>query len=79
MNKRLGKSRHGYEQSYTTSHEFLKKILALARDVLEAERRFDLADERDRAKEALTELFDEAKSRNTISLSSASSPTSTRS
>ena len=45
--------------------EFLKQILEIARDVVEAEKQADPAEERDRAKEALTELFNEAKNTNT--------------
>jgi type I restriction enzyme R subunit len=45
--------------------EFLKQILELAKEVVEAERAAEPEEERDRAKEALTELFQEAKSKNT--------------
>ncbi len=48
-----------------TSLEFLKAILEVAREVLEAERENDPEEERDRAKEALTELFNEAKTKET--------------
>lgn len=48
-----------------SSLEFLKEILELARDVLEAERTADPVEQRDKAKEALTELFNEAKSKDT--------------
>src|SRR5205814_6389111 len=41
------------------------KILELAKEVVQAEREADPEEERDRAKEALTELFTEAKSTNT--------------
>jgi len=57
------KERH--EQGFLTSLEFLKQILARAKDVVEAEKHTDPAEERDRAKEALTELFNEAKNTNT--------------
>jgi hypothetical protein len=40
-------------------------VLELAKEVVEAEREVDPAEERDRAKEALTELFEEAKGTNT--------------
>ncbi len=45
--------------------EFLKQMLELAQDTLKAEKQADPVEERDRAKEALTELFKEAKTKNT--------------
>jgi len=45
--------------------EFLKAILEVAKEVVEAERESDPEEERDRAKEALTELFSEVKNSNT--------------
>jgi type I restriction enzyme R subunit len=65
LGERLEKLKERHEQGFLTSLEFLKEILELAKDVVEAERETDPAEERDRAKEALTELFSEAKSRNT--------------
>jgi type I restriction enzyme R subunit len=43
----------------------LKEILELAKDVVEAKKTIDPVEERDRAKEALTELFQKAKNNNT--------------
>ena len=40
-------------------------MLELAQDTLKAEKQTDPVKERDRAKEALTELFKEAKTKNT--------------
>jgi len=65
LGERLEKIRERHEQSVLTSLEFLKQILELAKDVVEAERQTDPEQERDRAKEALTELFNEAKNGNT--------------
>jgi len=65
LGERLERIRERHEQGLLTSLEFLKEILALARDVLEAEKRVDEKEERDRAKEALTELFSEARNQNT--------------
>lgn len=65
LGERLEKVRERHEQGFLTSLEFLKAILELAREVVEAERSIDPAEERDRAKEALTELFTEAKNGNT--------------
>jgi type I restriction enzyme R subunit len=65
LGERLEKVRERHEQGFLTSMEFLKQILEIAKDVLEAEKDTDPEEERDRAKEALTELFQEAKSKNT--------------
>ena len=45
--------------------EFLKAILELAKEVVEAENETAPEQDRDKAKEALTELFREAKNKNT--------------
>jgi type I restriction enzyme R subunit len=65
LGERLEKIREQHEQGFLNSLEFLKKMLELARDVLEAEKEADPVEERDKAKEALTELFKQAKNRNT--------------
>lgn len=65
LGDRLEKIKERHEQGFTSSLEFLKAILELARDVVEAEKEADPEEERDRAKEALTELFNEAKTKNT--------------
>jgi len=65
LGERLEKIKERHEQGLLTSLQFLKEILAIARDVVEAEKQTDPEEERDRAKEALTELFNEAKTRNT--------------
>ncbi|TAK45021.1 MAG: type I restriction endonuclease subunit R [Betaproteobacteria bacterium] len=65
LGERLERIRERHEQGFLTSLEFLKQILEIAKEVVEAEKQTDPAEERDRAKEALTELFSEAKSRNT--------------
>ena len=54
-----------HEQGFLTSLEFLKQILELAKDVVESEKASDPQEERDKAKEALTELFTEARGSNT--------------
>jgi len=64
LGERLEKIRERHEQGFLTSLEFLKAILEVAKEVLEAERESDPEEERDRAKEALTELFQEAKGKN---------------
>jgi type I restriction enzyme R subunit len=65
LGERLEMIRERHEQGFLTSLEFLKEILEVAREFVEAERETDPEEERDRAKEALTELFQEAKGKNT--------------
>lgn len=65
LGERLERIRERHEQGFLTSLEFLKAILEVARDVVEAEKQVDPAEEQDRAKAALTELFSEAKTTNT--------------
>ena len=65
LGERLEKIRERHEQGFLTSLQFLKEILDLAKDVVEAEKEVEPETERDRAKEALTELFKEAKTKNT--------------
>jgi len=65
LGERLERVKERHEQGFLTSLEFLKEILELARDVLEAERTADPIEQRDKAREALTELFNEAKSHDT--------------
>ncbi|MCX5810231.1 MAG: type I restriction endonuclease subunit R [Proteobacteria bacterium] len=65
LGERLEKVKERHEQGFLTSLEFLKQILEIAKEVLEAEKETEPEEERDRAKEALTELFSEARSQNT--------------
>ena len=65
LGERLEKIKERHEQGFLTSLEFLKEILELAKEVVQAERAAEPEEERDLAKEALTELFQEAKSKNT--------------
>jgi type I restriction enzyme R subunit len=65
LGERLEKIKDRHEQGFLTSLEFLKEMLELAKEVVEAEKAVDPVEERDRAKEALTELFNEAKGANT--------------
>ncbi len=59
--ERLEKLKEKHEQGLVTSIEFLKQLLLIARDVVEAEKQVDPEDERTKAKTALTELFKEVK------------------
>ncbi len=65
LGERLEKVKERHEQGFLTSLEFLKQILEIAKEVVEAEKETDPIEERNQAKEALTELFSEAKSQNT--------------
>lgn len=65
LGERLEKVKERHEQGFLTSLEFLKQMLDIAREVVEAEQQTDPVEERDRAKEALTELFSEARNQNT--------------
>jgi hypothetical protein len=65
LGERLEKIKERHEQGFLTSLEFLKQILEIAKEVVEAEKQTDPEEDRNRAKEALTELFKEAKNTNT--------------
>ena len=65
LGERLEKIKERHEQGLLTSLELLKQILEVAKEVLQAEQESDPEEERDRAKEALTELFNESKNHNT--------------
>jgi type I restriction enzyme, R subunit len=65
LGERLEKIKERHEQGFLNSLEFLKEILELAKEVVEAEKQVDPVEERDKAKEALTELFRQAKNGNT--------------
>jgi len=58
---RLEELKQKHEQGLLVSIDFLKALLDLARDVLEAERTTEPIEEEERGKAALTELFEEAK------------------
>ena len=61
LGKRLEELKERYEQGFLQSLEYLKELLKLAKELLEAEREVDPEDERKKAKAALTELFYETK------------------
>ncbi|MBF0546685.1 MAG: HsdR family type I site-specific deoxyribonuclease [Candidatus Riflebacteria bacterium] len=64
LGERLEKIKEKHEQGFLTSLEFLKEMLQLAKDVVEAELE-DPVEAKDKGKEVLTELFNEAKNGNT--------------
>ncbi len=61
LGKRLEELRDRLEQGVLTSLEYLKQLLVIAREVLQAEREVDPEEERQSAKAALTELFHETR------------------
>ena len=65
LGERLEKIKERHEQGFLNSLQFLKEILELAKDFVQAEKQTDPQEERDRAKEALTDLFKDAKTKNT--------------
>jgi type I restriction enzyme R subunit len=62
---RLEELRERHEQGLLSSLYFLKELLALARDVVEAEKEANPQQEQNQAKAALTELFSEVRSATT--------------
>jgi type I restriction enzyme R subunit len=65
LGERLEKIREKHEQGLLNSLEFLKGILELARETVEAEKHVEPEEEQDRALAALSELFNEAKGKHT--------------
>ena len=65
LGERLEKLKERHDKGLLHSIDFLKELLTLARDVLQAENKVDPVDEQTKAKAALTELFAEAKTDNT--------------
>lgn len=65
LGERLEKLREKHEQGLLHSLDFLKELLTLAKEVVQAEKEVDPVDEQSKAKAALTELFLEAKNGNT--------------
>jgi type I restriction enzyme R subunit len=65
LGERLEKIKDKHEQGLLNSLDFLKAILELAKETVEMESKVEPEEEQDRAIAALTELFNEVKSRNT--------------
>jgi type I restriction enzyme R subunit len=65
LGERLEKIREKHEQGLLSSLEFLKAILEIAKDTVEAENQTDPEEDKDQALTALTELFNEVKTKNT--------------
>jgi type I restriction enzyme R subunit len=65
LGERLEKLREKHEQGLLNSLEFLKAILEIAKDTVEAENQSDPKEEQDHALAVLTDLFNEVKNKNT--------------
>lgn len=61
LGDRLEKIRERHEQGLIDSKEFLKQLLVVAKELVEAEQQVDPVEEQDKAKSALTELFQQVK------------------
>jgi type I restriction enzyme R subunit len=61
LGERLEKLKMKHEQGLLNSIDFLKELLTLAKEVVQAEKQVDPVDERSKAKAALTELFAEVR------------------
>ncbi len=61
LGERLEKLKERHEQGLLHSLDFLKELLTLAREVVQAEQQVDPVDEQAKARAALTELFTAAK------------------
>jgi type I restriction enzyme R subunit len=65
LGERLEKVRERHEQGLLNSLDFLKNILQIAKDVVEAENKIDPDENKEKGLSALTELFNEVKSKQT--------------
>ena len=65
LSQRLEELRERHEQALLNSVEFLKALLELARDVLEAEQETPPEQKEDRGRAALTDLFEEVRNEKT--------------
>ncbi|MDD4538179.1 MAG: type I restriction endonuclease subunit R, partial [Lentisphaeria bacterium] len=61
LGERLERLRERHEQGLLHSLDFLKELLTLAKEVVQAEKQVDPVDEQAKARTALTELFTEVK------------------
>ena len=61
LGERLEKLKERHEKGLLHSLDFLKELLTLASEVVQAEKRVDPVDEQAKAKAALTELFSEVR------------------
>jgi len=61
LGEKLEKLKKDYEDGFMNSLEYIKELLKLARETVEAEREVEPEEEQKKAKAALTELFEEIK------------------
>ena len=73
LGERLELIKERYEQGFIDSLDYLRQLIQLARDVVEAEKQVEPLDARKKAKAALTELFEETRTDRRPSSSSGSS------
>jgi type I restriction enzyme, R subunit len=65
LGQKLDELKQKYEDNFKTSLEFLKELLEIAKEVIRAEKEVDQEEEVKSGKAALTELFNDVKSKNT--------------
>jgi type I restriction enzyme R subunit len=65
LGRRLEELKERHEQGLLVNLAFIKQLLEIAREVVEAEKEVEPAEELDQGKTALTELFNEARNGNT--------------
>lgn len=65
LGQKLEDLKEKYETGFFSSLEFLKRLLELAKELVEAEKQVETEEDQKKAKAALTELFEEAKTENT--------------
>lgn len=65
LGERLEELKQKYEEGFFNSLEFLKRLLEIARETVQAERDVESEDSRKQAKAALTELFQSVKTEKT--------------
>lgn len=65
LSDRLEQLKERHEQGLLNSLEFLKQLLQLAKELIDTEKKVPLAEDEDRGKAALTELFEEVKGKKT--------------
>ncbi len=65
LGQRLEKLKERHEQGLLVNLAFIKQLLEIAREVVEAEKEVDPVEELDKGKAALTELFNEVRNGNT--------------
>ena len=73
LSERLDALKKRFESGQINSVKFLKQLLVIARETLQAEKKLPLEEDEDRGKAALTELFNEVRTDETPSLSKGSS------